>query len=222
MTAQNYQQPMSQRKVVIIVFRSDNLYRAESCPQKKERRRRHLQEAVGLGVRVGHVATVHVEAERGEEGHEEGVGGVRIPHPDGLPSPLRSRAPILERRHHPVLHAVLAPDPARGRRPRGEPRAGGGPHHGDVEARRQVVHEDAERRDCGRAPGGEGLEVEEGGAGGRGGGEVEEGGGQRDEEQQEGRAQRQRAAARRPHGARQPQRRRVVGTPVGWWLWWLR
>jgi len=164
---------------------------------------------------------VHVEAERGEEGHEEGVGGVRIPHPDGLPSPIRSRGPVLERRHHPVLHAVLAPDPARGRRPRGEPRAVVGPHHGDVEARGQVVHEDAERRrGGGRAPGGEGLEVEERGAGGRrgrrGGGEVEKGRGQRDEEQQEGRAQRQRAAARRPHGARRPQRRRAVSTPVGW------
>jgi hypothetical protein len=72
-----------------------------------------------------------------------------------------------------------------------------------VEARGQVVHEDAERRGRGgRAPGGEGPEVEEraaGGGSGGGGGEVEEGRGERDEEQQERRAQGHRAAARRPH-----------------------
>jgi hypothetical protein len=175
----------------------------------------HLKKAVGLSVGVSHVAAVHIEAERGEEGHEERLRGVRIPHPDRLPPFLRYSTlccrliSIQQRGHHPVLDAVLPPDPTRRRRPRWERRrrrvggGGVGRHHADVEARGQVVHEDAERRGrSGRAPSGEGPEVEEraaGGGSGGGGGEVEEGGGERDEEQQERRAQGHRAAARRPH-----------------------
>lgn len=157
---------------------------------------------------------MHVEAERGEEGDEEGFRGLRIRHPDGLPGPeLALPAAALQRRHHPVLDAVLAPDPARGRRPRGETLAPGavrrGGHHGDVDARGEVVHEDAERRGR-RALGG--AEVEEdaaGGGGGAGGGEIDDGGGEREDEEQEQRAaDGHRAAARRghhdAHGRRRP------------------
>ena len=40
---------------------------------------------MGFGPRIVHVAAVDLAAEGGEEGHEEGLDGVRIPHPDGLP-----------------------------------------------------------------------------------------------------------------------------------------
>ena len=171
---------------------------------------------------------MHVEAERGEEGHEEGLGGVRIPHADGL----RRRSPLLplllKGRHHPVLHAVLPPDPARGGRPRGE--RGGVPplgaaavpgrgHHGDVEARGEVVHEDAERRG-GRAAGGEGAEVEEDAAGGGGagrGGEVDDGGGEREGEEQQPEDGGHRVDARRGgHGRAVP----PAGVPGGFGVWW--
>lgn len=75
-----------------------------------------------------------------------------------------------------------------------------------MEARRQVVHEYADGRggSGGRAPGGEGLEVEEqagGGGGGGGGGQVEDGGGEGEDEEQEGAADGHRAAARHGHAA---------------------
>lgn len=159
---------------------------------------------------------MHVEAERGEEGHEEGLGGVRIPHPDGLRRPSSLLPLLLQGRHHPVLHAVLPPDPARGGRPRGQRGgvplgAGGGGrgHHGDVEARGEVVHEDAERRG-GRAPGGEGAEVEEDAAGGGGagrGGEVDDGGGEREGEEQQPEDGGHRADARRGGHGRAARRR---------------
>ena len=63
---------------------------------------------MGFGPRIVHVAAVDVEAEGGEEGHEEGLDGVRIPHPDGLPRTAPSAQLLLLLQGVGVVAGIMA------------------------------------------------------------------------------------------------------------------
>ena len=112
--------------------------------------RTHLQLAINLGGRIRHGVAVRVEAQRREERHEERVRQLRIRNPNGFSA--AAAAVVEERAHHPVLHAVLFLQ-ARVFRPR-RPVLGGdrslrrapAVNHADVEAAREIVHVDPERR----------------------------------------------------------------------------
>lgn len=88
-----------------------------------------------------------IETERREERHKEDIRSLPIINPNHLGVPARAPAGH-KRRHHPVLHAVLPLEPRRARPPRelSARIAGSTPEHLDVEARREVVHVDIERR----------------------------------------------------------------------------
>ena len=114
---------------------------------KKRKMAKHLQLMIRLRGGVLHGVAVRVETERREERHEEGIGEFRIRNPNHF-SALDF---VEERPHHPVLNAVLLLQP-----PIGGPRwpvvHGDGclrriaaVNHANVEAAREIVHEDPKR-----------------------------------------------------------------------------
>lgn len=112
---------------------------------------------------------MNIEAERGEERHEEHIGRIRIINPNRLPAPPAFIVPVVQKRsHHPELNTVLTPQAdiplplgqilGRDRHILGEI----GVHQRDVEPRRQIVQENPERRRLiGGARGGTDVELRE-------------------------------------------------------------
>lgn len=120
----------------------------------------HLQFLIN-GVGLRHIPNMNIETKRGEKRHEEDLGRVRVRNPNGLPGgrPIGiTWIPVAEeRRHHPVLHAVLFAEavvPPPGGDVLSRDRSGVGEvgvHQADVKTRRQIVHVDTEGRRSGGA-----------------------------------------------------------------------
>lgn len=135
--------------------------------KEKATKKHYLQLPIDLGIGISHTVPVGIETKRREEGHEESIRLLPIENPNRLLRLFSTH----QRRHHPVLHAVLLLDP-RILRPRWQlpvrrhGRLGIGipavVQHAEVESVGEVVHVDLE----GRLPGGS-----------RGGGAAERGGG---------------------------------------------